>query len=86
MDRAARASGMLHEAAGGAKALAGDLLGDQEMQVSGRVKALCGKSQRLASNAADATRDTIAENPLMALGVAAGIGLICGALWAWKRE
>ncbi|MCG5075106.1 CsbD family protein [Paraburkholderia tagetis] len=80
------AKGMIHEMAGGAQAMAGDLLGNADMQVSGRVKALCGKSQRLANNAAHATRETIAENPLAALGVAVGLGLACGALWAWRRE
>lgn len=80
------AKGIVHEVAGGAQALAGDLLGDADMQVSGRVKALCGKSQRLASHAADATRETILDNPLTALGVAVGIGLAFGALWARKHE
>ncbi|MFX1766827.1 CsbD family protein [Paraburkholderia sp. A1RI-2L] len=80
------ARGIVDEMAGGAQALAGDVLGDAEMQVAGRVKALYGKSHRLASNAADATRGTIVDNPLAALGVAAGIGLVCGALWVWKRE
>jgi uncharacterized protein YjbJ (UPF0337 family) len=78
--------GIIQEAAGGVQARAGDLLGDADMEVAGRVKALCGKSQRFASHAAGATRETIGKNPLMALGMAVGIGLACGALWARKRE
>ncbi|MFX1767410.1 CsbD family protein [Paraburkholderia sp. A1RI-2L] len=80
------ASDAVHEAAGKAQALAGDLLGDTDMQTAGRIKALCGKSQRLASNATLATRETIVENPLAALGVAVGLGIACGAWWAARRE
>ncbi|NLP60301.1 CsbD family protein [Paraburkholderia sacchari] len=80
------ASDAVHEAAGHAQAFAGDLFGDTDMRVAGRIKALCGKSQRLASNATVATRETIAENPLAALGVAIGLGIACGAWWAARRE
>ncbi|MEM5326347.1 CsbD family protein [Paraburkholderia sp. JHI2823] len=81
-----KATSMAREVAGEAKDLAGDVLDDPEMRLYGKAKALCGKSQRLAANAADAARDTVSENPLSMLGVAAGIGVLVGAWWAASRK
>ncbi|QBR03073.1 glycine zipper domain-containing protein [Paraburkholderia pallida] len=81
-----KTKGMMREAAGEAQELAGDLLGDADMHLYGRAKALCGKSQRLAADATMTARDTVAENPLSMLGVAVGVGFLVGALWAARRE
>jgi len=78
--------GMVEEMAGNAQAMAGDALGDDSMRLTGRAKALCGSSQRLAAHAACSARDTISENPLAMLGVALGLGFAVGALWASKHH
>jgi uncharacterized protein YjbJ (UPF0337 family) len=81
-----KAEGVIHEVAGGAQEAAGKILGDPGMQLSGKARALCGKSQQLAADTAVVAREAIAENPLAVLGAAVGIGFALGALWAWNRE
>jgi len=82
----AKAEGTIRELAGNAQEAAGDMLGDASMRLSGKARALCGKSQQLASDAAVVTREAMADNPLVTLGVAVGIGFALGALWAANRE
>jgi uncharacterized protein YjbJ (UPF0337 family) len=78
--------GMVREAAGGAQEAVGDMLGDASMQLSGKAKALCGKSQQLVADAAVVAREAMAEKPLAVLGAVVGIGFALGAVWAWNRE
>ena len=78
--------GMVREAASGAQEALGDLLGDASMQISGKAKELCGKSQQLVADAALVARDAMAEKPLVVLGAAVGVGIALGALWAWNRD
>jgi uncharacterized protein YjbJ (UPF0337 family) len=78
--------GMMHEATGKAEELAGTTLGDTSMRLSGKARALCGNSQRLAANAALAAREMASENPMAVLSVALGVGFVVGALWASNRE
>lgn len=82
----AKTKGAVQEVTGGAKAAAGDMLGDTGMHLAGKAKELCGKSQQLTADAAETARDMVTDNPLMMLGVAAGVGMIIGALWAWRRD
>jgi len=82
---ATKAEGIVDEATGKLKDAAGALLDDPAMRISGKAKALCGESQQLMADAAVA-REAISDNPLLALGAAAGIGFVLGALWAWGRD
>jgi len=77
---------MIREMAGNAQQAAGEMLGDAQMKLSGKAKALCGKSQQLVADAAVVARDTMADRPLAVLGAVVGIGFVLGALWAWNRE
>ncbi len=81
-----KTTGMVREAAGGAQEALGDMLGDASMQLSGKAKELCGKSQQLVADAALVAREAMAEKPLAVLGVAVGVGIALGALWAWNRD
>lgn len=81
-----KVEGMAREAAGEAKQMAGDLLGDPGMQLSGKAKALCGRSQELMADAALVARDAMSDKPLVVLGAAIGIGFALGALWANNRD
>jgi hypothetical protein len=56
------------------------------MKLSGKAKALCGKSEQLVADAAVVAREAMAEKPLAVLGAAIGIGFALGTLWAWNRE
>jgi len=78
--------GGIREAAGGAQEAVGEMLGDASMKLSGKAKALCGKSQQLVADAAVVAREAMAEKPLAVLGAAIGIGFALGTLWAWNRE
>ena len=81
-----KTAGMVREVAGGAQEAVGEMLGDASMQLSGKAKELCGKSQQLMADAAIVAREAMAEKPLAVLGAAAGIGFVLGALWAWNRD
>ncbi|WP_027796331.1 CsbD family protein [Paraburkholderia acidipaludis] len=82
----AKVKGMAQEVAGRAEELAGDALGDTGTHLVGKTRALCGSLQRLAANAASSARETVSGNPLAALGIALGIGMLVGALWSANRE
>jgi uncharacterized protein YjbJ (UPF0337 family) len=73
------------EVAGEAQHLAGRILGDPAMGLAGKAKMLYGKSQQALNNAADATRDNVADKPMTALGLAAAVGFALGAAWALNR-
>ncbi|MEX3686479.1 CsbD family protein [Paraburkholderia sp. BR14263] len=81
-----KTEGRVRELAGDAQEAVGELLGDASTRLSGKAKALCGKSQQLATDAAVVTRETIADNPLATVGIAVGIGFALGALWGASRE
>jgi uncharacterized protein YjbJ (UPF0337 family) len=78
--------GGLRELAGEAQEAAGDMLGDAGTRLAGNERALRGKSQKLAADAALVTREAIAGNLLATLGLAIGIGFALGAWWAANRE
>ncbi|MEM5310631.1 CsbD family protein [Paraburkholderia sp. JHI869] len=79
------AHAIANEVAGEAQHLAGDMLGDPAMGLAGKAKVLYGKSQQALNNAADVTRDNVADKPMTALGLAAAVGFALGAAWALNR-
>lgn len=74
------------EVAGEAQHLAGRMLGDPAMGLAGKARMLYGKSQQALNNAADATRDNVADKPMTALGLAAAVGFALGAAWVLNRN
>jgi uncharacterized protein YjbJ (UPF0337 family) len=79
------AEGTLREVSGHVQEAVGGLLGDTGAQLSGKAKELGGKAQKLSADFAEIVRDTTAERPLMALGIAAAVGFVLGMLRAANR-
>ena len=80
------AHAIANKVAGEAQHLAGSTLGDPAMRLAGKARVLYGKSQQALNNAADATRDNVADKPMTALGLAAAVGFALGAAWALNRS
>lgn len=80
------APAIANKVVGEAQHLTGSMLGDPAMGLAGKARVLYGKSQQALNNAADATRDNVADKPMTALGLAAAIGFALGAAWALKRN
>jgi ElaB/YqjD/DUF883 family membrane-anchored ribosome-binding protein len=76
-----KSEGTLQQSAGHKE----ETLGDTGAQVSGKAKELSGKAQKLYGDVRGIARDSAAERPLMALGIAAGIGFVLGMLRAANR-
>ncbi|QYD67056.1 CsbD family protein [Paraburkholderia edwinii] len=77
--------GTLQKSAGYVEKTLGDALGDTSAQVSGKAKELTGKAQKLYGDVRGVVKDSTAERPLMALGIAVGIGFVLGMLRAANR-
>jgi uncharacterized protein YjbJ (UPF0337 family) len=80
-----KAEGVVREAVGTVQETVGSVIGDASAQLSGRAKALCGKTQQLYADAVDVARDSIVEKPMATLAIAAVAGFALGALWASNR-
>ena len=60
----------------------GGLLGDTGAQAKGKAKQFAGQAQEYYGDTLDTVRDVASDQPLLALGVAAGVGFVLGALLA----
>ena len=60
----------------------GGVLGDTGMQAKGKAKQFAGQAQEYYGDTLDTVRDVASDQPLLALGVAVGVGFILGALIA----
>lgn len=80
-----KVEGTLREVSGKVEEAVGGLLGDTGAQLSGKARELGGKAQKLSADFTDMLRDTTVERPLMALGIAAGVGFVLGMLRAANR-
>ena len=60
----------------------GGLLGDAGLQAKGKAKQFAGQAQGYYRDTLDSVRDVTSDQPLVALGVAVGIGFVLGALLA----
>jgi uncharacterized protein YjbJ (UPF0337 family) len=58
----------------------GGLTGDTETQVAGKWNQAAGKAQKTFGAAADEIRENVADKPLTALAVAAGVFFVLGFL------
>lgn len=68
-------SGKIEDAAGG-------LTGDTSTQVRGKLDQAAGQAQRAFGDAADTVREFASDQPMGAVLLAAGVGLIAGLLLA----
>lgn len=60
----------------------GGLLGDTATQAKGKAKQFAGQAQSYYGDTLDSVRDVTADQPLIAVAVATGLGFILGALIA----
>ena len=60
----------------------GGLLGDSATQVKGKAKQIAGQAQGVYGETLDSVRDMTADQPLIAVAAAVGVGFILGALLA----
>jgi uncharacterized protein YjbJ (UPF0337 family) len=60
----------------------GGLLGDTATQAKGKAKQFAGQAQGAYGDTLDSVRDMTSDQPLLAVGVAVGLGFILGALVA----
>ena len=87
------AEGAVTEGVGKLKDAAGGLTGDTSLQGEGKVDQLTGKVQREFGDTLDDAQDqlegivsTIRDRPLIAVGVAAGVGFVLGLLLIPSRK
>ncbi len=60
----------------------GGALGDSAMQAKGKARQFAGQAQSYYGDTLDTVRDLTADQPLIAVGVAVGLGFLLGALFA----
>ncbi len=60
----------------------GGLLGDTATQAKGKAKQFAGQAQGYYGETLDTVRDLTADQPLVAVAAAVGVGFILGALLA----
>jgi uncharacterized protein YjbJ (UPF0337 family) len=77
--------GTLREGTGHVQEAFGDMRGDTAGQVSGKAKELAGKAQKLYGDVGGIVRDSMAQRPFMALGIAAAVGFVLGMLRTANR-
>ena len=75
-----RVEGAFQNATGKIQDAAGGLLGDTDMQASGKINQASGQAQAYYGEALDTIRDVTADRPIVALAAAAGAGLLIGLL------
>ena len=75
-----RVEGTFQNATGKIQDAAGGLLGDTDMQASGKVNQASGSAQAYYGEALDTVRDIAADRPIVSLAAAAGAGLVIGLL------
>jgi uncharacterized protein YjbJ (UPF0337 family) len=85
--------GTLDEGVGRVKDAAGGLTGDTSMQAEGKFDQLSGKAQQQFGDVIDQAQDGyegavayVRDQPLAALGIAAGVGFLLGFLLVPSRD
>ena len=61
---------------------AGGLLGDTATQARGKVNQATGQAQQAYGDVLETVRDLAADQPLVAVAAAAGVGFVLGAIFA----
>jgi uncharacterized protein YjbJ (UPF0337 family) len=81
-----KAEGVVQEISGKVQNAAGAVFGDAGTQAAGKARELGGKAQQLYGDATDAVRNKATDSPLTALGIAAGLGFLLGAIWGSANQ
>ncbi len=74
--------GVTDQVSGKIKEGIGSVMGDSATEASGKAQQFGGQAQSAYADAIDTVRDLTADQPLLAVGVAVGIGFVLGALLA----
>lgn len=77
-----KAEGTVQNIAGRIQDAVGAATGDKSMQAEGKTRQLAGKAQQSYGDVLNLVRESAVTNPLATVAVAAGVGLIVGALLA----
>ncbi len=77
-----QAEGLAKDTVGKLQDGMGGLLGDSATQAKGKAKQFAGQAQEYYGDTLDSVRDVASDQPLLALGMAVGVGFILGALLA----
>jgi uncharacterized protein YjbJ (UPF0337 family) len=81
-----KAEGVVQEISGKVQNAAGAVFGDAGTQAAEKARELGGKAQQLYGNATDVVRNKATDSPLTALGIAAGLGFLLGAIWGSANQ
>jgi len=77
-----QAEGTIRNVAGMAEETAGRVTGDSTTELRGKARQVAGHAQTAVGEAMETVRHIAADQPMMAVLLAAGIGLIAGMLIA----
>ncbi len=79
---ATQAEGSIHDVAGKAEEATGAMTGDTATEMRGKARQVAGQAQTAVGEAVETVRGMTTDQPLIALGVAAGVGFLLGMLIA----
>jgi uncharacterized protein YjbJ (UPF0337 family) len=77
-----QAEGTIRNVAGKAEEAVGSMTGDSATEMRGRMREVAGRTQSAVGDAVDSVRHMTTDQPLIAVLLAAGLGLIAGMLIA----
>ncbi|WP_148874958.1 CsbD family protein [Serratia marcescens] len=75
-----KANGMMEKVAGKAQEIAGDVTGNERLQAEGATRQAVGALQEKYGDALSCAGSMMKKNPLAALALVAGAGLLAGLL------
>ncbi|MEG7474375.1 CsbD family protein [Serratia marcescens] len=75
-----KANGMMEKVAGKAQEMAGDVTGNERLQAEGATRYAAGALQEKYGDALSCAGSMMKQNPLAALALIAGAGLLAGLL------
>ncbi len=72
--------GTVRDVGGKLQDAVGGLTGDSETQARGRINQAAGQAQKAIGSLAEDLRDNVVDQPLTALAIVGGLGLVLGFL------
>ena len=79
---ATQAEGTIRNVAGKAEEAIGSMTGDTSTEMRGKARQVAGQAQEAYGEAVETVRHATTDQPLIALGLAAGVGFVLGMLMA----
>ena len=77
---ATQVEGTIRNVAGKAEEAVGSMTGDTATEMRGKARQVAGEAQRTVGEAVETVRGMASDQPLIALGIAAGVGFVLGML------